>query len=930
MIHFVHPEVFLLAVPGAVWLLRCGRGLAVEVHALRFVLFALLLAVLAEPFRATATAGRDLLLLVDRSRSVGELGWRRAGELAQDAMAAAEPGDRIGVLSFGRRVAVEVPLTEAPDFVFGAPRADVDGDATDLLAAIDRAVAAVPPGRRGSIVVVSDGEGTGAPAWPGARAALRRGVRIDAVPIRRPAGAEVAVEELELPAEVAPGEPLRITGWVQADRALAAPYRLLRDGQTLAEGTVDLRPGSNRLRFRDRAAGTGTHAYELVLDVPEDRVRENDRALGVVRVAGPRPILVVRQSGDPGGRLPSVLRAAGLGVEVVTPGRAPASLGALDAFRAVVLEDVPAADLPAGAMEALASFVEDFGGGLWMTGGKASFGLGGYRFSPLEPVLPVTMEVREEQRRFALAMAIGLDRSGSMSAPAGAGRTKMDLANLGTIAALQTLGPNDEIAVLAVDSAPHVVVPLTRIDQGGDLASSIRDIESGGGGIFVEEALQAMAAQLASTTTANRHMVLFADAADAEEPGAYRSFVPGLVQAGVTLSVIALGTPTDSDAALLLELARLGGGRCKFVEDVRELPRLFAQETIEVARSSFVEEQVPVRVRPGLVGLGDLAIAALSSGAIPPVGGHAIAWAEPRASVGLALDDETETPLLTFWQRGLGRAAAYLGEVDGDFTGPIGAFAGFDELLATTGRWVGGAEAAADVWAEVRREGHEAVVRVELAADASADAVERLRAARVGPDGAQPLWLERTGLREFEARFALEREGVYRVVVQAGEDHVLRLAPVSLPYSPEFEPRVDPGEGRRTLARLAEIAEGQIDPPSSSLLAGPRDSLGIESLGMPLAWMALVLLVLEVAVRRLGLQLPALGRVQRLVIAGVRRVSQRSRSAEVESPAAPVAPRHASSEEAGDSPVAAAPPSPTPEPLSSVLDRARRRAQGGR
>jgi hypothetical protein len=153
---------------------------------------------------------------------------------------------------------------------------------------------------------------------------------------------------------------------------------------------------------------------------------------------------------------------------------------------------------------------------------------------------------------------------------------------------------------------------------------------------------------------------------------------------------------------------------------------------------------------------------------------------------------------------------------------------------------------------------------------------------------------------------------------------------VSLPYSPEFEPRVDPGEGRRTLARLAEIAEGQIDPPSSSLLAGPRDSLGIESLGMPLAWMALVLLVLEVAVRRLGLQLPALGRVQRLVITGVRRVSRRSRSAEVESPAAPVAPRHASSEEAGDSPVAAAPPSPTPEPLSSVLDRARRRAQGGR
>ena len=681
------------------------------------------------------------------------------------------------------------------------------------------------------------------------------------------------------------------------------------------------------MRFRDRAASLGTHRYELVLDVPGDRVRENDRAVGVVRVAGPRPVLVVRQDGDPGARLPSVLRSAGLGVEVTTPGRTPASLGALDAFRAVVLENVPAGDLPAGAMEALATFVEDLGGGLLMTGGKSSFGVGGYRLSPLEPVLPVTMEVREEQRRFALAMAIALDRSGSMSAPAGAGRTKMDLANLGTIAALQTLGPNDELAVIAVDSAPHVVVPLTRIDEGGDLGGRIESIESGGGGIFVDEALRAMASQLASTTTANRHMVLFADAADAEEPGAYRTFVPGLVQAGVTLSVIALGTPTDSDAALLLELARLGGGRCKFVEDVQQLPRLFAQETIEVARSSFVEESVGVRVRPSLVGLGDLSIGSFAGGAIPPVGGHAIAWAEPRASVGLALDDETDTPLLSFWQRGLGRAAAYLGEVDGEFTGPIGGFEGFDELLATVGRWVGGAESVEDVWAEIRREGHEAVVRVELASGASPDAVEALRAVQVGPDGAVPLWLERTGLREFEARFPLDREGVYRAVVQAGADTVLRLAPVSLPYSPEFEPRVDPGEGRRTLARLAEIAEGRVDPPVSDLLAGSRDSLGIERLGAPLAWAALLLLLAEVAVRRWGLRLAAVGRAREFALDGIQRVRTAvRRGRRASAPQKRDAEPRAGSQ---DRPTDPAPPPPSSE-LSSVLDRARRRASGRR
>ena len=33
-----------------------------------------------------------------------------------------------------------------------------------------------------------------------------------------------------------------------------------------------------------------------------------------------------------------------------------------------------------------------------MTGGRKAFGQGGYRKSVLEPVLPVSLEIREEQR----------------------------------------------------------------------------------------------------------------------------------------------------------------------------------------------------------------------------------------------------------------------------------------------------------------------------------------------------------------------------------------------------------------------------------------------------------------------------------------------------------------------------------------------------
>src|SRR5690606_18226628 len=215
-----------------------------------------------------------------------------------------------------------------------------------------------------------------------------------------------------------------------------------------------------------------------------------------------------------------------------------------------------------------------------------------------------------------------------------------------------------------VDSAPHTVVPLQAVGDLPEIVGRIRGIEAGGGGIFVGVAIEQMAAELGKSATLRRHMLLFADAADAEEPGRYGTLVPELRAAGVTLSVIALGQPSDPDAALLLDLARLGGGRCKFVTDPSELPRLFAAETIEVARSSFADEPTAVAVLPDLLGLGELEL-----GGFPELGGYSIAWPEVGASVALRSADELAAPLLAFWQRGLGRAAAFLGEADGEASG---------------------------------------------------------------------------------------------------------------------------------------------------------------------------------------------------------------------------------------------------------------------
>ena len=89
-----------------------------------------------------------------------------------------------------------------------------------------------------------------------------------------------------------------------------------------------------------------------------------------------------------------------------------------------------------------------------------------------------------------------------------------------------------------------------------------------------------------------KHIILFADAADSEEPGDYKTLVAKCVKAGITISVVGLGTEKDCDAELLKDIARRGGGQCMFTNVAQELPRLFAQDTFVIARSAFLDEPV--------------------------------------------------------------------------------------------------------------------------------------------------------------------------------------------------------------------------------------------------------------------------------------------------------------------------------------------------
>lgn len=936
MIGFLHPEFLLLAVPlvGLLWRYRGDHRVTL---ALRGLAGAALVGALAGPYLRLGTSGRDVVIVVDRSASMPMGSDEAALELISHAEAAAGPNDRVHVLAFGARSHVERAGESRARFD-GFER-EIDPDGSDLAAALDSAMELL--GRaRGSILVVSDGESHGRDPLDVARRAATNGVRIDVRERMRPNISDVAVERVALPAEVAAGEPFQFDVWVRSDRRVERMVTLLRDGAPLVTGRRVIQPGVSRLAFRDLVGAAGVAEYEVALSVvPEasaeseaslappdnDRVPENDRARAALLVTGRRALLVVNENGAED-TLTAVLQSGGLAVHVHAPEGAPLDAVALTRYRAVILENVAASRVGRRAMLALREYVEDHGGALLMTGGRAAFGAGGYHKSPLDELLPVSTELRQEHRKMSIALAITMDRSGSMAAPVQGG-TKMDLANAGAAAAIELLTPNDAVAVIAVDSAAHVIQPLVQVADPGQLIGKVRSIQSMGGGIFTYTALLAAARELEQAEQLNRHVVLFADAADAEEHEGCFELIATLRKRETTLSVIALGTQADSDATFLEECAARGAGEIYFSTDPADLPRLFAMDTLTMSRSTFVEEPTKTRSLAGLFGLG-----ALDASSFPDLAGYNLCYLRPEATAGVVTTDDYHAPVVAFWQRGLGRAAALTAQVGGTHGRSLTEWDQFPAFSVTLARWLTGTEPPGEFFASTRREGREVVVSVEVERGATvAPDTSRLIARFAARDGERrelPLTRVDDGL--FEARLPLDRDETLVGTVDLGGGRSLALAPQTLAYSPEYERGPDPTRGPRALRRIAQVTGGALDPSAQDLFRGVRGARLWRIVTRELALAALILLLLEIAGRRLSiwgsLRLPqGLARRVDAVVARLRAPLDRRRARRVPARAADAnthEPSRATTADASADPASDAASAASAEPAASDAPRA--------
>ena len=757
-------------------------------------------ALLQPVFPKSTRAGR-LVVLADRSRSMTDAALAEQQRIIRGISAARGSDAQLVVVAFGKNAAVET----TPDAQgFSEFVQDVDRDGSDANGALGKSAAFVEDGRPTRFLVMSDGLFTSTPeATP---------APVDSFLQARPFSHDLFVAGINAPASVSPNAPVPVTAWASATETTTNAYKLMHGTNVLARGTKVFREGLTPLVFRDFAGRAGLRRYALeIAPANNDPCPENNRAEFLVKVEGRRPLLYLTD--EPDATAAETMRHGGVPVEVREAKSFRGGLAALEDYGGVLLDNVPAKDFPTSFLRDLASYATDLGRGVALAGGERSFGPGGWYKTTVEDILPVSLELRQEHRKFSIALAIVMDRSGSMMADAGGGKTKMDMANLGATAAIDMLTSMDEVSVIAVDSQPHLILEMQYADQAQARRNSVLGIRSMGGGIFVEEGLKAAFRELARASATTKHVILFADAADSEEPGDFRSYLAKAAATGVSVSVIGLGRESDCDAQLLKDIAVAGGGTCQFESDAKEIPRLFMQDTYLVAKTAMCTNETPVKATTALRQVSDVLPAKLA-----PIGGYNLTYAREDAEVAIFTHDDEHAPVLASRRAGAGRTLAFTGELAGKHAAPLMTSKDGAEIATAIARWTLGDDGTEESGFHFERRVESGGIRVTAVADEAnpltAVPNSGLKLVTVldrGDDGVSRRedaleWKSSDTLSAFVPLYG--NETAFPVVVLP-DGKLVSLPPACLPHPAEFHRRSDPASGERAMRRLAERSGGR-------------------------------------------------------------------------------------------------------------------------
>ena len=519
---------------------------------IRLAVATLLVLALAGLTFLTTTRSQYVVFAIDDSLSVGD-DSRKAAE-AYIAKATASLGaDKAAFVHFASEPGVIQEERQAALRPAGSPKIDAthanddeQAKGTDIGSAIEVAAAAIPPFYVPKIVVLSDGNQTKGDA---VKSALNSGIPVSSVPLKARDDPEVQLSAVKVPAQVQQGEPFNVEVVIDANHDDEVDVEVFKGAIKVVSERKPVKKGENRFVFRQSIENDRLATYAARVRGGKDTLLDNNSDFGLVFTSGKPRVLIVESAPKDVGDLVAALEEHEIQVDVRPPQGMPDSLSDLQNYELLILSNVPATSLTLRQMDLARTYVRDLGGGLIMLGGDQSFGLGGYYKTAMEEILPVRSDFEKEKEKPSLAMVLVIDKSGSM------GGEKIELAKEAAKSAIELLGANDKIGVIAFEGDVFWVSEVHPCSDKGFVLDRVSTIEAGGGTDMYPAMVEAFEA-LQQTTAKLKHVILLTDGQSA--PGDFEGVSQSMIAAKITISCVGVGE--GADGQLLEEIARIANG----------------------------------------------------------------------------------------------------------------------------------------------------------------------------------------------------------------------------------------------------------------------------------------------------------------------------------------------------------------------------------
>jgi uncharacterized membrane protein/Mg-chelatase subunit ChlD len=840
------PIFYLVGRFGVAYISRPVRTAAI---AIRLVIAACLILAISEPVVHRNSDQLSVLYLVDRSASVEVNGSSAANSWLDQALAAAGPNDRTGVIDFASNAVVRRGLGSDQSLGVTTP---IDPSQSNLASALHLATTLFPAEGARRIIVLSDGQTNVGNSVSEARLDSTRQVHVDVVPIGPPPGfREVWIDSFVAPPAVRVGQGFDISAVVQSTVAGDASLRFLMDGQQISQGTVHLRGGANRFSINLASAPKGFHRLEADVSSPNDTYIQNNQMFSFTVVEDTGSIAVVTATPSDASALVSALQASQIKITMLGPAAIPSNLNALKQYDGMVIVNTPATAFTLDQTKAVAAFVHDLGRGLTVIGGPEGYGQGKYDGTPLGDALPVASGVPGNVDAGSVALVLVIDKSGSMDEDQG-GVRKMTMADRAAQLAIGLLAPNDDVGVEAFDTQGTWVLPVQKIGSTAhqkSMEDTVGQISASGGTDIFEALGEAYTAIHPSKAT-YKHIILMSDGNSLTESD-YTPLLQHIQDERITLSTIAIGS--DADQKLMQMLAQKGNGSYYYTDDANKIPEITTRETKVVRGSAKVDASFqPLIVAPSPL------LESFVGRDLPQLGGYVVTT--PKRNATVALDSDRKDPVLAHWNYGLGRVVAWTSDLTTTWSKGWLGWSDFGRFWSQTVNWSMRPPGNPNLQMSYSTSGGEVDFKVDAVSDSGIfqDLLD-LRARVAGQDG-QPIEvpLVQTRPGRYEARFSMNKPGAYPVdVVQydtRGQVNQTETTGVVVPYPDEYRSF---GVNDSNLVSIAAATGGRVvTSPLDSYSREGLDFVGAQSLPLwqLLLALAAILFPLDVAIRRLRIE----------------------------------------------------------------------------